>query len=366
MSAPFREALVDLGAITENVRALRASVATSTVMAVVKADGYGHGAIPAAHAALDGGANWLGVADIAEALRLRDAGITAPLLAWLHAPGADFASAIEAGIDLGVSSAAQLEEVAAAGPAAVQLKLDTGLGRNGIQSDDAEAVFRRAADLQHLGRIRVRGLFSHLSNASVDDDTAQLAVFEQQLAAARAAGLDPEFTHLAATAGALSLPAARLGMVRLGLGIYGLSPFTDTTSTALGLRPAMRLSAVVASVKRVPAGQGVSYGYTFRTAAPTTLALVPLGYADGVPRHASNRAPVSINGRTYRIAGRVAMDQFVVDVGDAPVSVGDAAVLFGDPAEGVPSADDWAAACDTINYEIVTRIGARVTRSYRS
>jgi alanine racemase len=366
VSGDFREAIIDLGAITQNMAALRRTAGTPHAMAVVKADGYGHGALPAAHAALDGGADWLGVVDLTEAFRLRDAGITTPVLSWLHGPDTDFAPAIDAGIDLGLSSLEQLERAAAAGQASVHLKIDTGLGRNGLAPDAAALVFARAAELERAGRIRVRGLFSHLSNTSPADDAAQIAEFERQLDAASAAGLHPELAHLAASGAALRLPASRFSMVRLGVSIYGLSPFAGVSSAELGLRPAMRLQAAVAAVREVPAGQGVSYGYTFRTEAPTTLALVPLGYADGVPRHASNRAPVAIGGATYRIAGRVAMDQFVVDVGDAPVKVGDTAVLFGDPADGAPSADDWAAACDTINYEIVTRIGARVTRSYRS
>ena len=225
-------------------------------------------------------------------------------------------------------------------------------------------MFRRAAAYQREGRLTVRAVWSHLANAGEDEDREQLRRFEAAVAAAEDAGLRPEIRHLAATAGALSLPESRLDLVRLGIGVYGLSPFGDSTAAELGLRPVMELSAEIVSVKRVPVGSGVSYGYTYRTSAETTLALVPLGYADGIPRSASSAAPVSINGTTYRISGRVAMDQFVVDVGDDDVSVGDRAILFGDPATGVPSADDWAAAAGTINYEIVTRIGPRVTRVF--
>lgn len=354
----MREARVDLGAIAGNVELLR-GLAGVDAMAVVKANGYGHGAVPAARAALEGGAAWLGVADLAEAHELRAAGITAPVLAWIHDPGADFAAAVAAGIDVGVSSAAQLEALAALpGRAEVQLKFDSGLGRNGATAADWPALVEAAAGHERAGRVHVRGVWSHLSNTGDDEDAAQAGAFAQALHAARAAGLAPDLVHLAATAGALHLPATRFGMVRFGVGIYGLAP--DDRPVA-GLRPAMELSASVVATKRVPAGHGVSYGYDHVTSAETTLALIPLGYADGIPRSASGRAEVSIDGARHRIAGRVAMDQFVVDVGDSPIAVGDRAVLFG---AGGPTAEEWAAWAGTINYEIVTRIGGRVARVY--
>lgn len=359
----MREAVIDLRAIVANVEALRGAVGDVLAMVVVKANGYGHGAVPSARAALEGGADWLGVVDLAEALELRAAGIDAPVLAWLHDADADFDDAVAAGIDIGVSYAEQLDRVAyGPGRAVVQLKVDTGLGRNGAAPGDWDGFFAAAAAHERAGRISVRGVWSHLANAGEQHDAAQVASFTLAVDAARAAGLDLELTHLAATGGALRVPASRFGLVRFGISAYGLSPFDDMD--LLGLRPAMELAATVVSAKRVPAGTGVSYGHDYRTTAETTLALVPLGYADGIPRHASGRGPVSIGGVTYRVAGRVAMDQFVVDVGDAPVRVGDRAVLFGDPATGVPSAEDWAAAADTINYEIVTRIGNRVPRRY--
>lgn len=363
----FRERVVDLDAVTANVERLRELVGTPHVMAVVKADAYGHGAVESARAALRGGADWLGVAEIAEGLALREAGITAPVLAWLHDPGEDFAAAVAADLDLGLSSLSQLEAAAAARagerPVFVQLKVETGLSRNGLAEDDWDAVFARARELESRGDVVVRGIFSHVSNASPEDDRAAVAVFERALGRAAAAGLTPELRHIAASAAALSLPEARYDLVRLGIAVYGLSPFGGSAAE-LGLRPAMTLRGRVAAVRRVPAGKGVSYDYTYRTDAETTLVLVPLGYAEGIPRHASNRAPVSIGGRTFRISGRVAMDQFVVDVGDLDVQVGDEVVLFGDPATGVPGADDWAAAADTINYEIVTRLGGRLARTY--
>ncbi|HEY1531639.1 MAG TPA: alanine racemase [Galbitalea sp.] len=365
MARPIREARIDLGALQANIRWLRELVAPAQLMAVVKADAYGHGALVSARAAEDAGADWLGVVDVTEALALRAAGVGLPILAWLHGTDADFRAAVRGGIDLGISDRHQLERAAEVdGLAYVQLKVDTGLSRNGAPSHKTAELFRRAADYERAGAISVRGIWSHLANAGEAEDREQLRRFEIALAEAADAGLHPELRHIAATAGALSLPESRYDLVRIGIGAYGLSPLDGRDSTALGLRPVMELSAEIVSVKRVPTDSGVSYGYTYRTSADTTLALVPLGYADGIPRSASSAAPVSINGRTYRISGRVAMDQFVVDVGDDEVRVGDRAILFGDPATGVPSADDWAAAADTINYEIVTRVGPRVARVF--
>jgi alanine racemase len=365
MTRPLREARIDLGAIRSNIDTLRRAVAPAQTMVVVKAEGYGHGAIETAKAAVGAGVDWIGVADITEALALRSAGIPAPILAWLHGGAADFEAAVTKKIDIGVSTLDQLERAAAtSGKAQVQIKVDTGLSRNGVEERECAALFARAAELERGGRIHVRGIWSHLANAGEAEDLLQVRRFDGFLAAAADAGLSPDIRHLAATAGALRVPSSRYDLVRLGVGVYGLSPFDDANSRALGLKPAMELSAEIVSVKRVPANSGVSYGYTYRTPRETTLALVPLGYADGIPRDASGVAPVSINGVTYPIAGRVAMDQFVVDVGDADVKLGDRAVAFGDPARGVPSADDWASATDTINYEIVTRIGPRVTRVF--
>jgi len=368
MSArPFREARVDLGAIAHNIGVLRQSTGVGLKLVVVKARGYGHGAVPVARTAEETGADWIGVATIGEALELRSAEIRLPILAWLHDPIASFDTAIENHIDLGVSYLGQLDRVAAtAGVARVQLKIDTGLGRSGSSPREWLDLVARAAAHQAAGRIVVTGIWSHLANAGVEADADQVAAFTIAVSAARSAGVEPELLHLAATAGALRVPAARFDLVRLGIGVYGLSPFEDATSADLGLRPALELSASIASIKRVEAGSGVSYAHDYRTDRETTLALVPLGYADGVPRQASGRGPVWIGGVTYPLVGRVAMDQFVVDVGDARVAVGDRAVLFGDPATGAPGADDWARAAGTINYEIVTRLGGRIDYSYLS
>lgn len=373
--AALRAAVIDLDAVRGNLRAIRAFVGRDTaaaplVMAVVKANAYGHGAIAVALAAQDGGVDWLGVADIGEALELRSAGVTAPILAWLHGQDADFAAAIAAEVSIGISSLAQLRAVADAAlalrrVASVQLKLDTGLSRNGIGAGEWADVFVAAREAELAGALRVDGLFSHLSNASPADDAAQCALFDRGIAAAKALGLSPALLHIAATAAALSLPAARYSMVRIGIGIYGLSPWGDALPDGLDLVPVMTLTARIAAVRRVLAGTAASYDYTWRAERDTTLVLVPLGYADGIPRQASGRASVSIGGVVHPVVGRIAMDQFIVDVGDAEVHTGDEVVLFGDPTRGVPSAENWADAAGTINYEIVTRIGQRVPRSTR-
>ncbi|PTL73073.1 alanine racemase [Rathayibacter caricis DSM 15933] len=369
MTAPlsFREALIDTDAIRRNVSRLRELTGARRLMAVVKANGYGHGAVTAAQAALAGGADALGTADLQEAVALREAGVLAPLLCWLHDPGEDFDAAIEHGIDVAVSSLTQLEAVAQAaedrgGRAAVQLKLDTGLSRNGAPEQEWPLLVETLVRHVERGTVHLTGVLSHLSNTSRAEDLAQLALLSRGEELLRASGVPAPIVHLAATAGALRIPEARRDMVRAGIGVYGLSPFDDETSLELGLVPAMTLHGRVAGVRRVDRGTGVSYDYTYRADGETGLALVPFGYADGIPRSASGVAEVAIRGRRHRIAGRVAMDQFVVEVGDAPIEVGDAVTLWGDPTTGVPSVDEWARWCGTINYELVTRIGPRVQR----
>lgn len=357
-SRGLREARIDLDAVASNLRALKSLVESAQVMAVVKADAYGHGALAVAKAAVDAGADWLGVADLEEGLALRAAGIESPILAWLHAPDTDFAAASAAGIDVGVSTLDQLDRAVAAG-ATVQLKLNTGLSRNGFEPADAHEAFKRSGDVD------IRGIFSHLSNTSPADDDAQLALFERLLDQARDAGLTPALRHLAATEAAIGRPDLRFDLVRTGIGLYGLPAADHLDARALGLRPVMTLAGTVANVRRVEAGEGVSYGFTHRTSEPTTLALVPLGYADGVPRSASNRAEVLIGGARYPVVGRIAMDQFLVDVGDTDVAIGDEVVLWGDASTGAPSAEEWADWAGTINYEIVTRVGPRVPRVAR-
>ncbi|WP_166868838.1 alanine racemase [Salinibacterium sp. ZJ70] len=369
MNAPLREARIDLDALAANLAVVRREVAPAGVMAVVKADAYGHGMLLSAQALAEAGADWLGVADVAEALALREAGHTLPVLAWLHDAPADYRAAIEQDVDVAVSSVAQLDQAVDARSggriAHVHLKFDTGLSRNGIAPSDAEAAIAHAARLERAGFIRVRGLMSHLSGTSIADDVAQRDAFAQRIALAEDAGLTPEVAHLSSSLGAVTMPDARFSLVRAGIALYGLSPDPSVDAVALGLRPVMELTTRVAAVRRVPQGAGVSYGYTHRTEAETTLALVPLGYADGVPRSASGRASVAIGGVRYPQVGRIAMDQFLVDVGDAEVRPGDEVVLWGDPATGAPSVDDWADAAGTIGYEIVTRVGPRVQRVAR-
>ncbi|MCP9944933.1 alanine racemase [Streptomyces somaliensis] len=364
---------IDLAALRANVRALRARVEPggARVMAVVKADAYGHGAVPCARAALDAGAAWLGTATPHEALALRAAGIDAPVLCWLWTPGGPFRAAVEAGVDITVSGPWALGEVVAAAraagrPARVQLKADTGLGRNGCLAGDWPRLVGEALDAQAEGHLRVTGLWSHFACADEPGHPsigAQLARFHSMLEYAEKAGVEPEVRHMANSPATLTLPEAHFDLVRPGVAVYGISPGPEVGTPAdFGLRPVMRLSADVACVKQAPPGLGVSYGHHYVTDRETNLALVPLGYADGVPRHASGRGPVLLGGAVRTVAGRVAMDQFVVDLGDDTVEPGARAVLFGPGDDGEPTAEDWARAAGTIAYEIVTRVGARVPR----
>jgi alanine racemase len=370
---PRAEVEVDLCAIRDNVASLRQRVDNRPVMAVVKADGYGHGLVPAARAARSGGADWLGVAVLDEALALRATGDEGRILSWLAAPGERWSEAIAAGVDVSAYSVEQLAEICAAAracgtPAAVQLKVDSGLGRGGATQADWPALVAAARQAESEGVVGVTGVWSHLAYADEPDHPtigAQERAFEAALAQAESAGLRPELRHLANSAATLTRPSAWYDLVRPGLAIYGLSPVPDRGTPAdLGLRPAMSLRARLALVKRAPAGHGVSYGHAYTTPRETTLGLVPLGYADGVPRHASSRAPVLAAGRQRTIAGRVCMDQFVLDLEDDEAHAGDEVVLFGPGEHGEPTAQDWAAAAGTISYEIVTRIGTRLARHY--
>lgn len=366
----FAEARIDLDAISGNIALLAERAAGAQVMGVVKADGYGHGMVPAARAALAGGATWLGTAFIAEALQLRAAGIDAPILAWLVPPGEPLTEAIDAGIDLGIGSMWVINEVIDAArqarrQARIHLKVDTGLNRGGIGPADWSAAAAALARAEAAGLLTVTGVFSHFACADEPDNpatTAQLEAFHQALSVVDKAGLHPQVRHIANSAALLTRPDARFDLVRPGIATYGLSPIPGLDVP--GLRPAMTLSATLVGCKRVRPGSGVSYGYRYVTDRETNLALVPLGYGDGVPRAATNRAPVFVAGRRRTIAGTVCMDQFVVDIGDDTVTPGDRAILFGPGDHGEPTAQDWADALDTISYEIVTRIGRRVPRVY--
>ena len=367
------EARVDLAAIRSNIRRMREVAGPAEVMAVVKADAYGHGMVQCARAAVQAGAAWLGCALPEEALALRSAGLTVPILTWLHAPGDPFADLVAAGVDVSISGSWALREVtdavrATGRPARIQLKADTGLGRNGVQPQDWPSVVAQALAAQAEGLVTVTGIWSHFACADEPghpSNAEQLAAFTAALDAAAAAGLRPPLRHMANSPATLLLPQSHFDLVRCGVSTYGVSPAPDQGSAAdFGLRPAMSLVGRLASVKQVPAGHGVSYGHTYRTPAASRLGLVPAGYADGIPRAASDTGPVWIDGRRHTVAGRVAMDQFVVDLGDQEASAGDEVVLFGPGDRGEPTAQDWAEATGTIAYEVITRIGPRVPRVY--
>jgi alanine racemase len=362
---------IDLDAIRDNVAELVRRAAPAQVLAVVKADAYGHGLVDSARAALAGGASWLGVAQLAEALRLREAGVSAPLLTWLFPPGADIGGAIDADIEVTVGSSWSLDAVLLASrergrPARIQVKVDTGLGRGGILTDWSEMVERLAA-AQAEGAVEVTGVWSHFAWADAPQHPtvkAQQVRFEEACAELSRAGVRPPLRHLANSAATLTNPSAHFDLVRPGLAVYGLSPVPDLGDSAhFGLREAMRVTARLSIVKRARAGQGVSYGHEYVTDRDTVLGLVPMGYADGIPRSAGRTGPVSVGGRRLTVAGRVCMDQFVLDLGpDFAGAAGDEVVVLGRAADGEPSAQDWAQAAGTINYEIVTRISSRLPR----
>jgi len=360
------ELVVDLAAVRSNVRAVSART-RAAVLAVVKADAFGHGAVPVARAALAAGATWLGVTSAAEALRLRQAGIDAPVLSWLHTLDTDFEPLIRRGVDLGVSTVPHLRRIAVAAEAAgravrVHLKADTGLTRNGAAADDWPDLVMWAAKLAAEGLLSVTGVWSHLAAADVPGDRTtdlQLAAFRDAVATARAAGLQPEVLHLANSAAALTRPDTHFDLCRVGLAAYGIEPVAGRRH---GLRPAMTLRSSVINVKRVPAGTGVSYRHEVTVRRPSTLALLPVGYADGLPRTAEGRAHVWLAGRRCPIIGRIAMDQCVVDAGGLPVAIGDSAVIFGPGDDGEPTAADWATWAGTNPHEILTGAGPRASR----
>ncbi|WP_432548027.1 alanine racemase [Kineococcus sp. SYSU DK004] len=381
------EAVVDLDAVAANAALLRGRLGGAELMAVVKADGYGHGAVPAARAALAGGATRLGVAHVAEALQLRAAGIEAPVLAWLLVPGTDLRPAVASGVELSVAAgwalAAAVAAARATGRAArLHLEVDSGMSRGGASPHEWPQLLDALAAAVAEGAVEVVGTWAHFASADEPDDPgvgAQLDAFTAAVATARARGVDPGLLHHANSAAALLLPRSRFDLARCGLALFGLTPAPARASAAeLGLVPAMTLTARLAHVRRVPAGAGVSYGATWTAPRATTLGLVPLGYGDGVPRHASSRtgadgAPaggqVLVGGHRRPVAGRVCMDQFVVDLGpDDDAAAGDPVVVFGAGAAAgrplEPTAQDWADAAGTISYEVVTRLGPRVPRRH--
>ena len=395
-------AAVDLAAIRHNLGVLRAAAPGALQLATVKANAYGHGLLPVARAALDGGADWLGVAQLAEAFTLRrgldEAGVAradSPILAWISTSSSDFAAAIEADIDLSVSWTWVLADICAAAreagrPARVHVKIDTGMSRAGSTLADLPALasaLRMAAD---DGLVDIVGAWSHMSRA---DDLSEagnastashVRIFEEGLAILADAGVTPRIRHLSATSGILWHPEAHYDMVRAGIGLYGLSPDPAVaTADELGLIPALELSAPLTSVKVIEEGTPASYGGTWVAPTRRWIGLVPLGYGDGILRAASNRARVVIHTASgpfnAPLIGRVCMDQFMVDLGpaegspgtptarsgQAPAVPGDIATLFGSGIGGEALADDWAQAAGTINYEIVTHLGAHIPRIYR-
>jgi alanine racemase len=367
------EAVVDLDAIAHNVRLLREHAGSAQVMAVVKADGYGHGATQVGRAALAAGAAELGVATIDEALALRRDGISAPVLAWLHPPGTDFAPALQADVQVGLSSVRQLRELLDAvertgRTATVTVKVDTGLNRNGVRVAEYPEMLTALRSALADDAIRLRGIMSHLVHGDDPDNPVnnlQAQRLNDLLAQARDKGVRYEIAHLCNSPAAMTRPDLAFDMVRPGIAVYGQTPIPERGD--MGLRPAMTLKCPVALVRSVRAGDGVSYGHTWIAERDTTLALLPIGYADGVFRTLSGRIDVLINGRLRRSVGRICMDQFVVDLGPGgfDVAEGDDAILFGPGTHGEHTAQDWADLLGTINYEVVTSPRGRVTRTYR-
>ena len=395
-------AAVDLAAIRHNLGVLRAAAPGALQLATVKANAYGHGLLPVARAALDGGADWLGVAQLAEAFTLRagldEAGVAradAPILAWISTSSSDFAAAIEADIDLSVSWTWVLADICAAAreagrPARVHVKIDTGMSRAGSTLADLPALasaLRMAAD---DGLVDVVGAWSHMSRADDPSEAgnastaSHVRIFEEGLAILADAGVTPRIRHLSATSGILWHPEAHYDMVRAGIGLYGLSPDPAVaTAEQLGLIPALELRAPLTSVKVIEEGTPASYGGTWVAPTRRWIGLVPLGYGDGILRAVSNKARVVVHTASgpfnAPLIGRVCMDQFMVDLGpaggdagtptarsgQAPAAPGDTAMLFGSGIGGEALADDWAQAAGTINYEIVTHLGAHIPRIYR-
>jgi len=361
------EAIVDLSAIKFNVELLKKTSGTK-LLAVVKADGYGHGLIPVAQAALSAGADYLGVALLEEAVTLREGGISAPILAWLVQPGSDFAQAIALDIDIAAASLKALSEISLASKhvqkkARVHLEVDTGMTRGGFLAE------WDLLGAEHLQDIEVVGVFSHFARAdepAEKQNRDQMARFTEMVTKLEALGFSHLIKHLSNSAATLKNHAATFDMVRTGIAMYGLSPDVTTlgNSNALSLRPAMQLRASLYLVKEVPAGTPVGYGASESTSRDTRLGVITMGYADGIPRIARS-AGVWHNGKRAPIIGRVSMDQFVVDLGpDSKAQSGDWVTIFGNGSHGEYTADDWGAASQSINYEIVTRIGPRVPRIY--
>ncbi|MBA4608066.1 alanine racemase [Aeromicrobium sp. Marseille-Q0843] len=361
------ELVIDLDQYRANLAALRAHAPGALQMAVVKANAYGHGMVPVARAARQASVDWLGVATPAEALELRAAGDHGPLLCWLAVPGAPFTELIGADVEMTASGVDQLEAIAAAGDRPrVQLKVDTGLSRNGAFGPHWDDLVAAAARMQAAGRIEVTGVWSHFASADEPEHPAndhQEAVFRAAVDQLAAAGVHPALRHLANSAAAVTRPSSHFDLVRLGIATYGIAP--DPAVPVPDVRPILTARTVLANVKRVPAGSSVSYGWRWSADRETTLGLVPVGYGEGIHRTASNRAQVGFAGGRAPVRGTICMDQLVVDLGDRPARIGDPVTVFGPGDDGEPTAQDWADAAGTIAYEIVTRLAGRWSRTYR-
>ncbi len=357
------EARIDTSAIAANIAFLKSQSAVE-LLAVVKADAYGHGLIEVGLAAERAGADWLGVALLEEAILLRTRGVRIPILAWLVSPGSDFQAAVNHDIDVAISSIKAFNEISLLKvKPRVHIELDTGMTRGGFLDEWQEFL---TLDLSHLD---ITGVFSHFARADEPDEQQnrdQLVRFNQMVADLAAVGVNPPIKHLSNSAATLKNHAAAFDLVRVGIAMYGLSPDVNTlgSSKELGLKPAMQVRAKLHLVKTVPAGSAVGYGASAITERQTKVGIVAMGYADGIPRN-SQGAGVTHEGKKAPILGRVSMDQFVVDLGvDSPAQSGDWVIVFGDGSHGEYTADDWARASDSINYEITTRIGPRVPRIY--
>jgi len=361
---------IDLDAIRDNTAAIARAVAPARACAVVKADGYGHGDVPAAHAAIAGGARWLAVALLEEGRRLRDAGIDVPILLLSECTPDDAAEVVALQLVPTVYRAALVEALAgasaasAAAPLPVHLKVNTGMHRVGADPVDAVPLARRIAQDEHLD---LQGLWTHFAVSEEDTEfttsqTAALGAFRMSLAAE---GIDVPVLHAANTAAALEYPGARFDLVRVGLGIYGMRP-APHVGRDIYLRPAMRVVSRVSMVRRLRAGERPSYGRRRPMPAEGIVATVPIGYADGVARLLPDRSGVVlIRGNRYPYAGAVTMDQVMIDVGEDPIDVGDEVVLLGSQGEDTITAEEWGDWLNTINYEIVCRFGPRLPRRYR-
>ncbi len=371
MSTPHCTAVIDLGALASNVALIKSKVNGPEVMAVVKADGYGHGLIPSARAAVAGGATWLATALLSEAIALREAGVRERVLTWLNTFDDRFMECVSRDIDLAVNSVESARAIANAAynvdcRARVHVKVDTGLGRNGVTFDDLdELILELQKQSENLEVVGVMSHFAYADEPTNPTIAKQIQVFKDSVDKLEAAGFELEVKHLSNSAATMGLPDTYFNLVRPGVAMYGVTPGDQVgTAASLGITPVMTLKSNIALLKNVPAGTGLSYAHAYYTKEDTTVALIPAGYSDGVPRAASNKGPVLVGGEKRLVAGRVCMDQFVLDVGGLNVKLGDEVVLFGDPAKGHPSVEEWAAAADTIGYEIITRIGPRVVRDY--